>query len=102
MPSFITGVVETWDRLALGLVERGFSSNTKQITEPGKAVIELIGPSATALVEIWERGQCLDTTIYLHASGSGSILAAGTCKTHVEAEERLVALRAALLLANNA
>ncbi|MBQ0958581.1 hypothetical protein KAK06_06375 [Ideonella sp. 4Y11] len=96
MPSFVATVIETWAQLATPLLERGFKSSTKQ-SALGKAVIELEGPGVVASIELWEDGQCLDTTLHRLSADRGSILACGSCQSHAETVTRLSELRAALL-----
>jgi len=97
MQSFVASVIEAWAQLAPPLLVRGFTCNTKQRTDLGKAVIQLVGPGATALIEIWEQGRSLDTTLHPVSSPRGTILAGGSCQSHAEAIGRLAALRDALL-----
>jgi hypothetical protein len=100
MPSFVATVIEAWSQLAAPLVERGLTSRTKQSSALGKAVIELEGPGIVASIEVWEEGQCLDTTLHRLSSPHGSILAGGACSSQSEAVARLSELRAALLNAS--
>lgn len=97
MTSFVSAVVQEWEKIAVPLVERRFKFSTNHSAELGKAVIEIEGPDRVALVEVWEHANCLDTTVHHTSSQQGAILAAGPCQSQDEAFARLVALRGALL-----
>jgi hypothetical protein len=97
MGSFIATVIEVWVDIDAELRERGFISKSHQSADGEKAGIEIEGPDRVALVEVWERAQCLDTTVLYVPSRKSVVLAAGTCESQAEAFSRLETLKAKLI-----
>jgi hypothetical protein len=97
MDSFIKQVFSAWDVLSPALTQHGFVSSTKQDQNVGKAVIEIEGALALALVEIWEHGPHLDVTIFYLPSKQSIPLSAGLCESLSVAIARLNSLHDALL-----
>ena len=96
-PSFVESTISTWLNLQLALSHLPIASAVSRLPDGSKAVIEIETSTHLALVEIWEYGLCLDTTIHATNEEKGSILASGPCKSQGEVAERLNALLAALL-----
>lgn len=97
MSTFVAKVAVAWAEVGAQLVERGFRSNARSDTSLGKAVVEVEGPGSTALIEVWENAQCLDTTVLYLSSGESAVLSSGPCLSHAELYARLWALRTVLL-----
>ena len=90
--SFVETVVEKWLALEPALANVLISSDVLRLPDGSKIVIELQTTSNLALIEAWEFATCLDTTIHRLDAAQGTILAAGSCLSSDETEERLVAL----------
>jgi len=93
---FLSTVAERWSVFAESLEAQGVRSDLKQSEAVEKMGIEIRSAANLALVEAWERGNCLDATIMNLATGDSRILFAGPCNGSDEIDLRLAALRDAL------
>ncbi len=92
--SFIEGAVEIWMRIAgTRLVQ---ASKVVRSSDGQKGAIEIQLPEHTALVELWEHGHCLDTTLLFNGQQHARILSAGPCLDEIALLSRLQQLRPAL------
>src|SRR5271168_3226338 len=95
--SFLDAVAKQWDEVLASLSGHSIDSRRVVDAERGTMGIEIESQVHVALIQVWERAQCLDVTLMVKSSRTSTILSAGPCVGEVEVEGRLLALRDALL-----
>ena len=92
--SFIDGAIETWLHIAgTRLVQ---ASKVVRSSDGRKGAIEIRLPEHTALIELWEHPNCIDTTLLVNGEQQARILSSGPCADESTMLSRLQELRSAL------